>query len=135
MTHRTLLGLGVATLLLAAPTACSDDDSSDVCATLDSLNASIDDVTDVDDVDQDTLTELEDEVGDVRTDLEELRSEASDEYSDEIDAVSEASTNLGTSLDAARATPSSSTMADVVTASQALATAVRNLGDALKDTC
>jgi len=134
MTHRTLLGLGVATLLLAAPTACSDDDSSDLCATMDSLNASIVDVSEVD-VDQDTLTELEDEVGDVRTDLEEVRSEASDEYSDEIDAVSEASTNLSISLDTARATPSSSTIADVVTTSQSLATAVRNLGDALKDTC
>lgn len=136
MTHRTLPGLAcVATLLLAASTACGDDESSDACATLDSLNAAIVDVTPDGEIDQDTLTKLEDEVGNVQTDLEQIRSEASDDYSSQIEAVSQASETLTDRLDAARSAPSASTAADVATANQALDAAVKDLGDALKDTC
>ncbi|NPC96595.1 hypothetical protein [Nocardioides sp. zg-DK7169] len=135
MTPRPLLGLVcVATLLLTATTACGDDDSSEVCATLDSLDASIIDVTDGD-LDQDTLTKLEAEAGDVRTDVEQIRAEAADEHSAEIDAVEQAAADLSTSLDAARATPNPSTLADVASANEALDDAVDDLDDALDDTC
>ncbi|WP_166390537.1 hypothetical protein [Nocardioides ochotonae] len=135
MTPRRLLGLVcVATLLLTAPTACSDDDSSDLCATLDSLDAAMVDVDDVD-IDQDVLARLEAETGDVRTDLEEIRAEASEDYSTQIDAVEQALENLTSSLDAAGTSPTAAARAEVGTAAEALDRAVDDLDDALDDTC
>ena len=136
MTPRPLLGLAcAATLLLTVTTACSsDDESSDLCATLDSLDAAMVDVDDVE-IDQDVLARLQAETGDVRTDLEEIRAEASDDYATQIDAVEQALEELTSRLDAAGASPSPEARAQVGTAAEALDQAVDDLDDALDDTC
>jgi len=128
--------LPAAVVLLAALTVsgCGDDEPAAVCSDVDALQASVDAVTTVD-LGQGALAELQDNLTDVQSDLTALKDSAADEYETEIDAVDEAATGVGSSLEVAVASPSAQAVTDVGTAVQALGTSLSGLEEAVRSTC
>jgi hypothetical protein len=105
-----------------------------VCSAVDSLNASVEDVTTVD-LSQGALAELKDNLTQVQSDLGKVKDDAKDEYATEIDAVEQAAASVGSSVDAATTSPSAQAITDVGTAVQALGASLRALDDAVESTC
>jgi outer membrane murein-binding lipoprotein Lpp len=129
--------LSVSALLLASAmlAGCSgDEDTPAICSSVDSLKASVADVTNVD-LNPAALTTLQDNVDQVRSDLSQVKSDADDQYPTEIAGVDQATSSVTSSLDAATASPSAQTIAAVATSVQALGTSLTALNDAVKSTC
>lgn len=137
MLHRlpTLSVAGSAALMAVLTLAsCGGDDEPAVCSSFDSLKASIADLKDVD-IDQNALTTLQDSFREVQSDLGKVKSDAKAEFGDDVDAVEQAASSVGSSLDAAIASPSGETVAAVGIAVKSLGTSLTSLEDALKNTC
>lgn len=128
-------------LLMATITAgCAQDEPpaqvepAAICSAVDSLKASVEDVTSVD-LDQGALADLQDNLTQVQSDLGQVKDDAKDEYATEIDAVEQAAASVGSSVEAATASPSAQAITDVGTAVQALGASLRALDDAVESTC
>lgn len=130
--------LSAAVLLLAATTTAgcgsADDDDPAVCSSVDSLESSVAGLTDIT-IDPGALADLESSLDEVKSDLSKVKDDASEEFAAEVDAVEQATSGLGTRLDAAVATPSLETVSAVGTAVQTLGTSLKSLADAVKSTC
>jgi hypothetical protein len=128
------LGSGVA--------ACGGDEAPteagspapEICQDVDALRESVQDLQNIE-IGEGALSELGTQLDTIRGDVGQIRRNAGDENATEVEAVSTAADSLESSLDAAVATPSATTLTAVGDSVSALASAVRNLGDALEDTC
>jgi len=136
MTSRAITSFLAAGALLTAliTSGCTTSEPPAVCSAVDSLKASVSEVTDID-LDQGALAELQDKLTQVKTDLGQVKDDAKNEYATEIDAVDQAAASVGTSVDAAKTTPSVEAVADVGTAVQALGASLRALEEAVTSTC
>ena len=137
--RRTGLSLAAGLLLMATITAgctaqTAQEEPPAICSSVDSLKASVADVTTVD-LDQEALPQLQDNLTRVQSDLGKVKDDAKDEYATEIDAVEEASASVGSSVDAATTSPSAQTITDVGTAVKSLGASLRALVDAVESTC
>jgi len=129
--HITLVGMIMATFVIAG---CGADEPAAVCSSVDSLQASIEDVTSVD-IAEGALQELRDNLAQVQSDLGTARDDAADEYGDEVDALEQAATSVGSSIEAAITSPSSEALTDVGTAVESLGSSLSVLEDAVSNTC
>jgi hypothetical protein len=121
---------GVAVLALV----CCGEDKPAVCAQADELEASVQDLLNVN-ISENGLGALSSSLGQVRTDLEQLVADAKTEFQPQIDMVTASVDQLSSSLSAATADPSATSLATVGTAARSLGDAVRALGDAVAETC
>lgn len=130
--------LSATALLLAATTTAgcgtADDDDPAICSSVDSLESSVAGLTDIT-IDLGALAELESGLDEVKSDLSLVEDDASEEFADEVEAVQQATSDLGASLDAAVAAPSLETVSTVGPAVQTLGTSLKSLADAVKSTC
>lgn len=127
----TMVSVVIAALVVGG---CGGNETPAVCADVDALKTSIADLTDVE-IDENALASLQEKFTQVRADLTALIADAEDEYDVEIDAVDQAVSEVGSSLEAAVASPSAVTVSAVAAALQALGTSLTALADAVKDTC
>jgi hypothetical protein len=137
MMHRlpTLSLAGSAALLATLTLAgCSEAETPAVCSSVDSLTASVTDLTSVN-IDQGALKTLQDNFTRVRSDLSKVKSDAKEEYATEIDALDQAASSVSSSLDAATAAPSVQTVTAVGVAVESLGTSLTALEDAVSSTC
>lgn len=133
---------GALVVLVAALSGCGagEDDppaapaTPAICSSVDALRSSAKAVTDVQ-VERGALQRLQKALGEVRTDLSTVAKDATSEYSDEVDAVEKAVSDLGSSVDAAVATPTAATVGAVGAASRALGTSLSALVDSVGSTC
>ncbi|MFI5427881.1 hypothetical protein [Aeromicrobium sp. UC242_57] len=121
-------------LVLAAGCGSEDDDTAALCSSVDSLKTSVSGLTDIT-IDKNALTDLQARLDQVQTDLGEVKDDASDKYATEIDAVDQAASTVGSTLDQAISTPSVQAASAVGTAVQSLGTSLKTLADAVKGTC
>lgn len=132
-----LTGLVLALLL----SGCSGNDTSSggssaspVCSDVDSLKASASALTDIT-VQKGALSELETKLTAVQDDLAQLKSDAKSEFSTQLDAVDSAAQAFKSSLEAAVANPTATTVTAVGPALQSFGTALTDLESAVDKTC
>lgn len=87
------------------------------------------------DISQGALTELQNNLTQVKSDLAKLKVEAKDDFATQIDAVEQASASVSSSIDTAKTSPSVQAIIDVGTRVRALGTALTALTDAVKSSC
>lgn len=127
---------GALVVLVATLSGCGagEDDTPAVCSSIDDLRSSVAALTDVQ-VERGALDTFQKAFDKVRSNLSTVVKDAKREYADEVDAVEEAMSDLGTSLDAAVSGPTAANVAAVGAASQALGTSISTLVDAVDSTC
>ena len=135
---RTLALLAAAVLLASVSLAgCGGEDAPStpaVCSSVDDLHSSVEDLKNVD-LTKGALATLQDKLATVASDLKTVQTDAKSEYATEVDAVDQATASVGSSLKAAAASPSATTVAAVGAAVQALWTSLTTLHEAIKSTC
>ncbi len=110
------------------------DDTPAVCASVEALQKSFDDVKNVT-LDRGALPALETSLTQMQADLKQVTSDAEDEYADEVNAIEQAASSVSSSLQEAGASPSAQTLSTVAIAVQSLGTSLTALQDAIKSTC
>jgi hypothetical protein len=118
---------------LGGLSGCSSDEA-DVCATVDSLSASVDNLKNVN-PGENALAEVEKNLTLIKEDLGDLRDEAKEQYSSEITVVTDAVDDLEEALRIARDLPSAKTFKPIVTSVAAAADGLTALGQAVSDSC
>ena len=113
--------------------ACGESTPA-VCDDMDQLQRSLASLKDVQ-LEQGALSELSTRWEAIKTDARQLEDDASKEFADEVDAVKKSGDALGVGIDKAKADPSVATISALQPQIAALATALRNLTDALSSTC
>jgi hypothetical protein len=113
--------------------ACGQDKSA-VCVEADELQASVQNLRDVT-ISENGIGALGSALGQVRTELEQLGTEAKSEFQPEIDGVKASVDQLSSSLSAAKADPSATSLGGVGTALRSLDAAVKTLLDAVAGAC
>jgi hypothetical protein len=133
------LALTIASALLAsaALVACGGEDAPSpppICSSVAALKSSVADLKNVE-LTQGALATLQKKLTKVQSDVSNLKDDAKSEYATEVDAVEQAAASVSTTLEAAIAAPSASTLAAVRTAVRSLGTSLTALQDAVKSTC
>jgi capsule polysaccharide export protein KpsE/RkpR len=81
------------------------------------------------------VSDLQDKLGTVQSDLEQVKSDAKSEFSSQIDAVDAALATLKTSMDSAVADPTAASLAAVVAAAPAVSSSAQTLVSDVMATC
>jgi len=127
--------IALTALVLALPlSACSEDEPA-VCGSVDELQASAEDVRDVDITASDDLTDLQSALQAVESDFADVKTDAEAEFSAPVDAVESSLAALRTSVEAAESTPTPETLAAAASALSDLGTEVQTLVDDVTSTC
>jgi hypothetical protein len=105
-----------------------------VCKSADNLKASITGLKDVN-VKANGTSAVSAQVTKIKQDFATLKSDAKGQFSTEITALSNALTNLGSSIDAAKTNQNASTLTGVATAAGSVVTAGTNLVTAATKAC
>lgn len=130
----------LAIVLLASTTlvGCGGTDTSSstpaICSSVAALKSSLTGLKDVR-LDDQTLASLEDKLGKVKSDVDQVARDAKSQYSSELDSLKQAATALTASLGAAQADPSAVTVAAVGAAVRVLGTSLTALQEAVTSTC
>jgi hypothetical protein len=124
----------IAAMLSPAVAAGCGAEQAPVCASLESVQHSIQQLRDVN-VAENGLSQLKTDLQQLRVHLDELTDQAAGQFSTEVQAVQAAVTQFRTTVTTARADPSAVNLAAVRTAFAAVPAAVNNLGQALAGTC
>ena len=128
-----LLLAGLLTLVLAV-SGCGGKDKPAVCTDVTNLESSISAVTKVN-VNQGALDQLKTALAQVQTDAQQLKTDAKAQYGTQIDAVDAAVTSVKTTVDAAIASPSATSLAAAIASLQGLKSALSGMQTAVKSTC
>ena len=130
-----LIPVAVMTLALATPlTGCGEDQPA-VCSSVDDLEASVEDVRDIDVTSSGALGDLESGLEAVGSDLSDVKADAKAEFSSQIDTVQASYDALSASVDAAKASASAATLSAAATALSAFGSDVRTLITDVQETC
>jgi hypothetical protein len=126
-------------LVAAVPSGCGDDDGSGsddaaVCSSVDALKSSVAGLTDIP-LDLGALDDLQSGLKKIQSDLGTVKDDAGDEFATEVDAVEQATADLGSTIDAAVSAPSLQTVSKVGTSLEGLGTSLTSLTDSVKSTC
>lgn len=124
-----------ATLLLGAALVGCSDDKPAVCDSVDNLKTSVEDVQNIDITASSAVSDLESGLNTIKSDLATVKTDAKSQYASQIDAVNSAFTTLTTSIDAAKADATGTTLAAVGAAVAPFTTAVQTLFDDIQSTC
>ena len=127
--------IAVTTLILALPLAACSEDEPAVCGSVDDLQASVDDVQDIDVSDSTALTDLESGLTAIGDDLAAVKADAESEFSEPVDVVQTSFTDLQSSVEAATADPTAATVAAAGDALSTFGTDVQTLIDDVQSTC
>jgi hypothetical protein len=141
-TFRVLVSLVCLLALGSGLAACGGDETPteagspapEICQDVEALQESVQELQNIE-IGEGALSELGTQLDTIRGDVGQIRRNAGDEYAAETDALDTATESLGSSIEAAVESPTATTLAAVGDSVRALAAAVRNLGDALGDTC
>ena len=131
---RVLAPATVALCVAASLAGCSGDPPA-VCQSLDGLEDSIAQVRDIDLSSDDDLSQLTAGLEDVRSDWEQVRSDAGSEFADQIDAVTSSYDSLRSTVEAVQADPSGTTVAEAAAAVSAFSAAVETFVEDVNLTC
>ena len=147
MCPRAVRSLSVAAAFIASLTlaGCGGGDDTEsgkpvagdtpaVCSSVDALEKSVDDVTNVK-LDRNALPTLKTSLSNVQSALSQVKSDAKDQYATEVNAVDQAASSVSSSLQAAGASPSAKSLSNVATAVHSLGASVTALQDSVKSTC
>jgi hypothetical protein len=130
-----LIPVAVMTLALAVPlTGCGEDQAA-VCSSVDDLEASVDEVRDIEVSSSGALGDLESGLTAVGSDLSEVKADAKTEFSSQIDTVQASYDALTESVDAAKASASAATLSAAATALSTFGSDVRTLITDVQETC
>jgi hypothetical protein len=132
---RLTLAAAAATLLVAAALAGCSEDTPAVCTSVDNLSTAVDDLKNVDVTTSGGISDLQSALATVQNDFATVRTDAKSQFSSQLDAVDTALAALKTSIDAAIANPSASTLAAVGAAAPPAQTALQTLVSDVKSTC
>lgn len=113
-------------------TACGGQPA--VCDDVDALQASVKKLEDVK-VGENALSELQTDLAAIQSDIKQLSKDASDQYSSQVADVKSQATALKSSLQTASASPTAATLTRVRDDAKALGASVKDLGNAVADTC
>jgi hypothetical protein len=133
--RRTIGAAAVTCLLSAALVGCGGDDEPTVCSAADELQASVDDIKDMNVSSSSGVDELELELEEIEAGLANVKTEAEQEFSTQLEAVDTAFRTLVSSVDAATADPSTGAVAAVGTSASTFSSALQTLIDDVQSTC
>ncbi|WP_457208434.1 hypothetical protein, partial [Nocardioides sp. P5_C9_2] len=125
--------VALATMTLGACGDGNESESTDaatICEDVDAIRTSVADITEVT-IDADALTQLQDNLDQVRDDVSTLINDARDEFADEVDAVDQAVSGVTTTLRTAVNDPTIDTLSALRTQRKVLTDAVTDLADAV----
>lgn len=124
-------GLLTAVLLLSG---CGGNNSTPVCSDVDSLKSSVSALTSVK-LQQGALPELKSKLAAVQQDFSQLKTDAKSQFSSQVDAVDSAYASFKSSLDAAIANPSATTVSAVGATLTPLKNSLTDLETAVDNSC
>jgi len=132
---RAFIAVPVITVVLAtALTACGEDEPA-VCASVESLDASVKKVKAIDVTSSGAISELRSGLTAVGGDLRDVKNDAKSEFAQEIDAVEASYASLRTSLKSAKADTSPTTLGAAKKALSAFGAAVQSLITDVQSKC
>ena len=132
---RRPVALTIATLMLCASLAACGGDKPAVCGSVDDLKSSVDDVKDIDVTSSGAVSDLQTGLTSVESDLAAVKADAKSEFSSQIQGVQQSFATLKTSVDAAKADPTASTLSTAGAALSAFDTGVESLVTDIQSTC
>jgi len=115
-------------------TDTSTGSNSAVCSDIANLKASIQDLKNVS-ITQNGLSAISDQITKIKQQLQTLKNDAKGQYDTQINDLTNALNSLSSNFDAARASPSVSTLATLASSVPAVITAGQNLVTAVSSTC
>ena len=132
---RRLLALATAALVLGASLVGCSEDEPEVCGSVDDLKTSVNSLKDVDLTTSGAVEDLQSGLANIKTDLEEVKTDAKSQFSSQIEAVDTAYGALATSAEDAKADPSVATLSAVASAWSTFRTDVKSLIEDIQATC
>jgi hypothetical protein len=112
---------------------CSSD-QPDLCTSVDSLEASVDNLKNVQ-LGENGLAEVETYLTQIRDDITDVTDAAKDQYGSEVDAVTDALDDIDEVRRIAKDQPSAATLRPLAEGVTALASALKALQQAVSDSC
>jgi hypothetical protein len=128
-------GALIAALVSTSLAACGDSDKPAVCASANDLGTAVADLNDVDLTSDGAVGDLQEKLGTVSSDFEQLKSDAKSQFSSQIDAVDTDVATLKTSVDTAGADRTAANVAAVVAAASAVVSSAKALVSDVESTC
>lgn len=125
----------VAALVLGVSLVGCSSDNAAVCGSVDNLKTSVDSAKKIDVTSSTGISDLQNGLAAVDTNLAQVKTDAKSEFSFELTAVDTASNALKTSLTTAKSDPAAATLAAAASASQAFVASVQTLSTKVKSTC
>jgi hypothetical protein len=132
---RSSIVQAVAALVLGASLVGCSADQPAVCGSVDNLKTSVDDVKKIDVTSSTGITDLQNGLVTVETNLAQVKTDAKSDFSAQLGAVDAAYNTLKTRLTAAKSAPTAATRTSAAAAAQAFGGAVENLSTTVKSTC
>ncbi|WP_370618430.1 hypothetical protein [Mumia sp. Pv 4-285] len=131
--------LVVPLLLAGSLGACGDGDGDDeppaVCSSVDTLQDSVEELSDIDVTSQGSLAELKDGIPEVGDALADVKAEAKSEFATPLSAAESSWATLQAALDAAVASPTGATLSAAGTALSTFGQDVKTLVSDVESTC
>ena len=115
-------------------TSTSTGSNSAVCSDIANLKSSIQDLGNVS-ITANGLSSISDQITKIKQQLQTLKTDAKGQYDTQVNDLTNALNALSTSFDAAKASPSVSTLATLASSVPAVITAGQNLVTAVSSTC
>lgn len=132
---KRLVGVTVVAIALSAALVGCSEDKPAVCESVDTLQTSVDNLKNVDLTSSSAVSDLQTDLSTVEGDLAAVKTDATSEFSTQIDDVDSAFSSLKSSVDAAKADPSATTLAAVGEAVSAFDGAFETLNSDVQSTC
>lgn len=125
----------VAALVLGVSLVGCSSDNAAVCGSVDNLKTSVDSAKKIDVTSSTGISDLQNGLAAVDTNLAQVKTDAKSQFSSELTAVDTAYNALKTSLTTAKSDPAAATLVAAASASQAFVASVETLSTKVKSTC
>ena len=113
---KALLLTLVSLLLGASLVACGGKDKPAVCGSVDTLKSSITDLKNIDITSSGAVSSLQSQLTTVKSDFDQVKTDAKSQFSTQIDAVDGAYTTLVSTANTAKSSPSAANLAALAAA-------------------
>ncbi|WP_329482826.1 hypothetical protein OG555_11605 [Kribbella sp. NBC_01484] len=129
-----IVSAAVALVLGASLVGCSNNQAA-VCGSVDKFKTSVDDVKKVDVTSSTGVSDLQNALATVETNLAQVKTDAKSDFSSQLGAVDTSLNTLKTSLTTAKSDPSGASLTAAAAATRAFGGAVDALTTSIKSTC
>jgi hypothetical protein len=130
------LSLTLVSLLLGASlVACGGKDKPAVCGSVDTLKSSITDLKNIDITSSGAVSSLQSQLTTVKSDFDQVKTDAKSQFSPQVDAVDSAYTALVSTANTAKSNPSAANLAALATAATTMLTDLQTLVSDVQKTC